>query len=164
MTIAHISLYADLMQDRAQYRATLGTLSQAIQRGLPIPQVDYPTLLLLVNAALVDTAKLDERVAEEFHPIPFATHGQLVARCPCCQKIPSMWERTGGSFSTVKAVSCNQGDPWGGLENGCPLYMPPEEFYKATYAQAANVWNVWATHCAAEAANPTPKLHLTEDK
>lgn len=150
----------DMANEFESKRNTLGQLQQAIQRGLPIPQVDYPVLLVCVQDALERMRKIDSgKATEEFHLIKSLAHGKLVARCPCCQKIPQIWERMGGEFATVKAVSCASGDPGMGLENGCPMYMPPEEFYKPTISAAVQIWNVWATYCAAEAGLPTPKLH-----
>lgn len=151
-----------LNEEAAELPAALGHARQAMQRGLPIPGVDQPAVLLAIDLALQKLAKRDTAVGEEFHLIPGATHGQLVARCPCCQKIPQLWERAGNG-TAVKAVSCVSGDAFGGLNNGCPLYMPPEDFYKPTYAAAAAVWNTWATHCTAEAGMPTPVLHPTKD-
>lgn len=72
-----------------------------------------------------------------------------VERCPVCCSKGEMYqyqEVPGGS--ATKVVMCSHGEelvPEGALvEEGCPLYMPPYSFYKATQREAVAHWNAYA--------------------
>lgn len=81
-----------------------------------------------------------------FKMIAPALHGQQLASCPLCGSPSEMWERAEDG-TAAKAVCCSHGDPLASMPNdglvssGCPLYMPPEGFYCATYREAAKTWN-----------------------
>ena len=76
-------------------------------------------------------------------------HGQNLFSCPLCDGRAEMWERV-GLGNAAKAVMCSNGDAIGPLDRGCPLYMPPEDFYRATYREAASTWNTaWKAFFAA---------------
>ena len=72
-----------------------------------------------------------------------------VKTCSVCGSAPALWQFTesGGTFS--KAVMCSNGDavadPEDIQDDGCPMYMPPRGFYKATRREAIKYWNLWHT-------------------
>lgn len=97
-----------------------------------------------------------------FKMIESALHGQALTACPLCGSHSEMWERAEDG-TAAKAVCCSHGDPLacmpddGIVSGGCPLYMPPEGFYRATYREAAKTWNAAAAEFVqmrAEAATP----------
>lgn len=69
--------------------------------------------------------------------------------CSVCGSAPALWQykEKGGSFS--KVVMCVNGesviDPNDVLDDGCVMYMPPMNFYKATRREAIKHWNLWHT-------------------
>lgn len=81
-----------------------------------------------------------------FTMIEGVLHGQRLAACPLCGSPSQMWERAEGD-KAAKAVCCSHGEalasmPHDGLAyEGCPLFSPPEGFYRATYREAAKTWN-----------------------
>jgi hypothetical protein len=71
-----------------------------------------------------------------------------VQKCCVCGSIPSLWQykEKGGTFS--KVMMCPNGDPvlpddGVSVQDGCLLYMPPMDFYKATRREAIDYWNRW---------------------
>jgi hypothetical protein len=61
-------------------------------------------------------------------------------RCPFCGYAAEMWEYEPTPEHYQKVVMCaNGGD--GQDEPECPMYMPPEGFYRATKVDAAEAWN-----------------------
>ena len=59
--------------------------------------------------------------------------GQALKPCPFCGTHAEMWEYESG-------LCGNKGDEDGEVEC-CPMYMPPDGFYKATKLEAMNLWN-----------------------
>lgn len=73
----------------------------------------------------------------------------LVAACPVCGDRPSLWQFIEKGSTASKVVMCNNGaELWegqGGLASeGCLLYMPPQDFYRATKREAIAHWNRYA--------------------
>ena len=69
--------------------------------------------------------------------------------CPCCGSAVQLWQYSESATApTSKAICCANGDKFGpqdGMANeGCLLYMPPENFYRATIREAMKFWNEYA--------------------
>lgn len=74
---------------------------------------------------------------------------EAVERCPLCGNDAHVWEFSETPADIVqRVVMCERGDdigPRSGLVwNGCLLYMPPQDFYKATGRDAVRYWNEYA--------------------
>ena len=71
---------------------------------------------------------------------------RYIARCPVCGSDAGLWSRKQGNVTV--AVMCSNNQPIGPQEDdgyyGCPLYIPPEDFYKARKADAIAYWNAYA--------------------
>ena len=66
---------------------------------------------------------------------------ELLLECPFCGRHAEMWEYepTPGVFQ--KAAMCsNDGDEDNNIDP-CPMFMPPDGFYKASKIEAAEEWN-----------------------
>lgn len=66
--------------------------------------------------------------------------------CPCCGGEPELWRYSvSDDAPATKVVMCQSSEaigPQDGLMNeGCPLYMPPDCHYKATEREAVKFWN-----------------------
>ena len=70
-------------------------------------------------------------------------HGLTLAACPLCGAAAELWERA-GERSTNKAGMCSHDDPLGPIESGCPMFIPPEDFFRPTRREAAHAWNMFA--------------------
>lgn len=69
--------------------------------------------------------------------------------CPCCGSDAELWQYSVSETApTNKVVCCSMGDPIGPQNGvvwaGCPLYMPPNDFYQATAREASKFWNEFA--------------------
>jgi hypothetical protein len=69
--------------------------------------------------------------------------------CPCCGSTPTLWQyQSADGEATSKSVMCSNGTAFGpqdGIaDEGCPLYMPSQGFYRATIREAINYWNEYA--------------------
>lgn len=61
--------------------------------------------------------------------------------CPFCGSPAELWEITHTKETANKFGACtNAGDEINDDE-GCPMYMPNDGFYKATKVEAVNEWN-----------------------
>ena len=70
---------------------------------------------------------------------------RYIARCPVCGSDAELWKHKLGRVTV--AVACSNNQPIGPQEDGdcgCPLYMPPGNFYKARKAGAIAYWNAYA--------------------
>ena len=73
---------------------------------------------------------------------------RYIARCSVCGSDAGLWSRKQGNVTV--AVACSNNRPIGPQEDdgdcGCPLYVPPEDFYKARKADADAIayWNAYA--------------------
>lgn len=79
---------------------------------------------------------------EDYLQVGQGLHGQDLCRCPLCGHTTSMWQYDNGKGEVTKVVMCDNGEPLGDFDAetvmaGCPLYMPPDKFYKARYKTAA---------------------------
>ena len=66
---------------------------------------------------------------------------RYIARRPVCGSDAGLWTRKLGN------VMCSNNQPIGPQEFGycgCPLYMPPGNFYKARKGDAIAYWNAYA--------------------
>ena len=75
--------------------------------------------------------------------------GQHLYPCPVCAADAELWQYSEAETTpTTKLVMCSRGEAFGpqnGLVNeGCLLYMPPGEFYKASIRDAVKYWNDYA--------------------
>ena len=79
--------------------------------------------------------------------LPSGTH---VEPCPVCGAKAHLWQ-----YSTDfkngpidKVMMCSNGDRFGpqdGMTNeGCLLYMPPQDFYRGRIIEAIKYWNAYA--------------------
>ncbi len=69
--------------------------------------------------------------------------------CPCCGSAAQLWQYSESATApTSKVICCENGEKFGpqdGMANeGCLLYMPPENFYRATIREAMKFWNEYA--------------------
>ncbi len=75
-----------------------------------------------------------------------APQGSSILPCPCCGAEAHVWQYSESEAApTTKAVMCDNGDKFGpqdGIRNeGCLLYMPPDDFYRPTIREAVKYWN-----------------------
>jgi hypothetical protein len=75
--------------------------------------------------------------------------GYALERCPVCGSAGQLWQYSESETAPRKLlVCCTHGEPFGpqdGLTNeGCLLYMPPDNFYRETIRDAARYWNEFA--------------------
>lgn len=75
--------------------------------------------------------------------------------CPVCGSDAVVWEFSEGPTHPVRrVVMCENGERFGpqdGIMNdGCLLYMPPEQFYHGRGADAARYWNEYAKALSAQ--------------
>lgn len=75
--------------------------------------------------------------------------GVTLHECPVCGADPELWQYSKSETApTNKAVMCSNGTAFGpqdGLANeGCPLNMPPDDFYKATIREAVKFWTEYS--------------------
>lgn len=80
-------------------------------------------------------------MSERLTRVEHRHHGQALVKCPVCGGAAEMWEAVNDGGVATKAVMCSNGDPIGPLTNGCPLYLPPFDFYHSRYVDAAVFWN-----------------------
>ena len=69
--------------------------------------------------------------------------------CPCCGSAAELWQYSKSVDAPAsKAVCCANGEQFGPQEgivnDGCLLYMPPDDFYRATVREAVKYWNEYA--------------------
>lgn len=69
--------------------------------------------------------------------------------CPVCGSAAAVWEFSEKRSDPVqRVVMCANGERFGpqdGIQNdGCLLYMPPEQFYHGRGADAVRYWNEYA--------------------
>lgn len=77
---------------------------------------------------------------------PEGTHTEP---CPVCYADPEIWQYIANPGEVAqKVVMCSHGDEIGPHDalagGGCPLYMPPQSFYRPTIREAAKHWNEYA--------------------
>ena len=66
--------------------------------------------------------------------------GVKIKECPFCGSAGQLYQYKAGPNVYQKVVMCTNGG--GDDENGeCPMYMPPDGFYKATKKEAIAAWN-----------------------
>ena len=75
--------------------------------------------------------------------------GVTLRACPVCGAAPEIWQYSmSDDAPTSKAVMCSNGErigPQDGVANdGCVLYMPPENFYRSRIVEAVKYWNEYA--------------------
>ena len=75
--------------------------------------------------------------------------GVTLHECPVCGADAELWQYSKSETApTNKVVMCSNGDKFGpqdGIANeGCLLFMPPEDFYKATIREAVKYWHDYA--------------------
>ena len=85
----------------------------------------------------------------EYKRLPIPVGAQLEP-CPVCGSAAELLQHSESEAApTRKAVWCTNGDGFGPQDRevyeGCLLYMPPHEFYKATIHEAVQYWNEYAS-------------------
>lgn len=75
--------------------------------------------------------------------------GVTLHECPVCGADPELWQYSKSETApTNKLGMCSNGEKFGpqdGIANeGCLLFMPPDDFYKATIREAVKYWNDYA--------------------
>ncbi|MNV78678.1 hypothetical protein D3C71_1721820 [compost metagenome] len=75
--------------------------------------------------------------------------GAQICACPCCGAKPELWQFSETPTSDcLKVVMCSTSEgigPQEGFGNeGCPLYMPNDDFYRPTQREAIKYWNAFA--------------------
>jgi hypothetical protein len=90
--------------------------------------------------------------------------GPVLEPCPVCGSEAQLWQYSESDTAPRKLLGmCSHGEPIGpqdGLTNeGCLLYMPPNQFYRETIRDAVRYWNEFAkalTAMRAAGVTPTP--------
>ena len=72
-----------------------------------------------------------------------------LAPCPVCGSDAKVWEFAEKAGDPVqRVVMCENGEQFGpqdgAINDGCLLYMPPQDFYHGTGRDAARYWNEYA--------------------
>jgi hypothetical protein len=72
-----------------------------------------------------------------------------VEPCPVCAADPEVWQYIAKPGEVAqKVVMCGHSDEIGPHDalagGGCPLYMPPQSFYRPTIREAVKHWNEYA--------------------
>jgi hypothetical protein len=85
---------------------------------------------------------------DEFKRLEIA-EGTHIEPCPLCAADAQLWQFSESvSAPTSKFVTCSHSDDLGPRDglvyNGCVLYDPPKDFYKATIRDAVKHWNDYA--------------------
>jgi hypothetical protein len=96
--------------------------------------------------------------------------GITLERCPLCHSEAALWQYSTSPAAPRKLLACcSHGEPIGpqdGLVNeGCLLYMPPDNFYRETIRDAVRYWNEFAQaltamRAAADPSEPTDAQRL----
>ena len=91
--------------------------------------------------------------------------------CPVCGSVPQAWQYVESRHAPVeKVVMCSYTQPIGTMQNGlvnegCLLYMPPEQFYQPTLKAAVEYWNEFAKALSAlRRANNWNSASVLRDK
>lgn len=77
-------------------------------------------------------------------------HSYHIENCPVCGATPQLWLYVESKHAPVeRVVMCSHKEPIGEMQNGlvnegCLLYMPPEQFYQPTERAAVDYWNTFA--------------------
>lgn len=80
---------------------------------------------------------------------PVAPGPETIAACPVCGAEAVAWSYSSTPAAPMqRVVMCSNGEAFGPQEGfaneGCLLFMPPDEFYKATIREAVRFWNEYA--------------------
>lgn len=75
--------------------------------------------------------------------------GTHVEPCPVCASAGELWQFSKSDDGPAsKTVMCENGTAFGPQEGavteGCLLFMPPDDFYRATIREAVKYWNDYA--------------------
>lgn len=75
--------------------------------------------------------------------------GVSLLPCPCCGSDAELWRYSIAEDAPSTPVAmCTNGERFGPQDSiandGCPLYMPPDNFYRATIREAVKYWNDYA--------------------
>ena len=76
--------------------------------------------------------------------------GMDVEPCPVCGADAELWQHSNDfkNGPIDKLVMCSNGDRFGpqdgAMNEGCLLYMPPQDFYRGRIAEAVKFWNQYA--------------------
>ncbi|WP_295378457.1 hypothetical protein [uncultured Pseudacidovorax sp.] len=78
--------------------------------------------------------------------MPNGTH---IEQCPVCAAGPEVWQYIPKEGENAqKVVMCSTGEDIGPhdalADGGCPMYMPPNSFYRPTIREAVKHWNEYA--------------------
>jgi len=76
--------------------------------------------------------------------------GMDVEPCPVCGADAELWQHSNDfkNGPIDKLIMCSNGDRFGpqdgAMNEGCLLYMPPQDFYRGRIAEAVKFWNQYA--------------------
>lgn len=76
--------------------------------------------------------------------------GMDVEPCPVCGADAELWQYSNDfkNGPIDKLIMCSNGDRFGpqdgAMNEGCLLYMPPQDFYRGRIAEAVKFWNQYA--------------------
>lgn len=125
--------------------ALLGELSKGL-----FPDDDLFAQIVEVGAkldALSSPAVEGVMGAGDYTHIP-TPEGIALDLCPCCGSKADVWQYIEEDESASKAAMCTNGAAFGpqdgAADEGCPLNMPPQGFYRATIREAVAYWNEYA--------------------
>lgn len=89
---------------------------------------------------------------------------ETVLPCPVCESEAAVWEFSESPTDRVqRVVMCENGERFGpqdGLSNdGCLLYMPPDQFYHGRGVDAVRYWNEYAKALISQRRKRSWKRH-----
>lgn len=90
-----------------------------------------------------------DSIAHDMYRPAVLLDGAQISACPCCGSTAELWQFSETPTSPcLKVVMCSTAEgigPQDGVVNeGCPLYMPNDDFYRATQREAIKYWNAFA--------------------
>jgi hypothetical protein len=80
---------------------------------------------------------------EQWKEVPY--HAIALQDCGFCGSAALMVQHTDEAGVVDFAVNCTMKDEHSPTGDDCPLYLPPDNFSRATKREAAQYWNEWAT-------------------
>ena len=100
--------------------------------------------------------QLAEQEARELYKKVDIPSGMDVEPCPVCGSDAELWQYSNDfkNGPIDKLVMCSNGDRFGpqdgAINEGCLLYMPPQDFYRGRIADAVKFWNQYAIELKAQ--------------
>lgn len=95
-------------------------------------------------------------LGEDYKRLKKLPAGAQLDPCPVCGAPADLWEYSKDfkAGPITRAVMCTNGAAFGPQDDevhaGCPLYLPPRDFYQATTREAIKYWNQYAVALVAQ--------------